>query len=382
MLRTLAVENYRSLQHLVIELAPLTVVTGANGSGKSNLYRALRLLSEIVRAGALSSLAAEGGLRSALHVGDRDRGAPVALRLGFAADELSYAIDLGLPQPGVSPFPLDPEVKSEAVWSGEILRPSTIAADRRSLRVRVRSEAGDLQIAPWSVTATESMLATLADPDTAPELYALRERARSWRFYDSLRTDPDAPARRPGPATFTPALSGDGGTLPGALATLLRIGNAEALQRAVGDAFDGAQVEIDEDDRGIARVAMRHPGVRRSFEAAELSDGTLRFLLLATALLAPRPPGRVVRVTDAPRALAVRSSTSTLDAGAIGSPLPLSSSSSTALTSPIGSRSPNGYMPLNATTRDTTSGCSSAVARAMFAPFEKPAAMSGRPARS
>lgn len=294
MLRTLAVENYRSLQYLVVELAPLTVVTGPNGSGKSNLYRALRLLSEIVRDGALRSLAAEGGLRSALHAGDRDRGAPVALRLGFAADELSYAIDLGLPQPGVSPFPLDPEVKSEAVWSGQILRPANIAADRRSLRVRVRSGAGDLQVAPWSVTATESMLATLADPDTAPELYALRERARGWRFYDALRTDPDAPARRPGPATFTPVLSGDGGTLPGALATLLRVGHAEALQRAVGEAFDGAQVEVDEDDRGIARVAMRHPGIRRSFEAAELSDGTLRFLLLATALLAPRPPGLLV----------------------------------------------------------------------------------------
>jgi len=89
---------------------------------------------------------------------------------------------VGLPQPSVSPFPLDPEVTSEAVWSGEILRPSTIAADRRALHVRVLTEAGDLQVAPWSVTAIESMLATLADPDTAPELYALRERARGWRF--------------------------------------------------------------------------------------------------------------------------------------------------------------------------------------------------------
>lgn len=60
-------------------------------------------------------------------------------------------------------------------------------------------------------------------------------------LYDALRTDPDAPARRPGPATFTPVLSGDGGTLPGALATLLRVGNSEALQSAVGEAFDGAQ---------------------------------------------------------------------------------------------------------------------------------------------
>ena len=42
---TLAVENYRSLRSLVLPLAPLTVVTGANGVGKSSLYRALRLLA-------------------------------------------------------------------------------------------------------------------------------------------------------------------------------------------------------------------------------------------------------------------------------------------------------------------------------------------------
>jgi predicted ATPase len=34
---TLAVENYRSLRHLVVPLAPLTVVTGANGTGKSSV---------------------------------------------------------------------------------------------------------------------------------------------------------------------------------------------------------------------------------------------------------------------------------------------------------------------------------------------------------
>jgi len=43
---TLAIENYRSLRRLVIPLAALNVVTGANGSGKSSLYGALRLLAD------------------------------------------------------------------------------------------------------------------------------------------------------------------------------------------------------------------------------------------------------------------------------------------------------------------------------------------------
>ena len=42
MLHTLAIANYRSLRDFVAPLGRLTLVTGANGSGKSSLYRALR----------------------------------------------------------------------------------------------------------------------------------------------------------------------------------------------------------------------------------------------------------------------------------------------------------------------------------------------------
>ena len=46
MIETLAVSGYRSLRNLVLPLDRLNVVTGANGSGKSSLYRALRLLGD------------------------------------------------------------------------------------------------------------------------------------------------------------------------------------------------------------------------------------------------------------------------------------------------------------------------------------------------
>src|SRR6185369_15030442 len=68
-LQTLAVANYRSIRSLVMPLGPLNVITGANGSGKSNLYRALRLLAEAAQGGIVSSLAREGGLSSTLWAG-------------------------------------------------------------------------------------------------------------------------------------------------------------------------------------------------------------------------------------------------------------------------------------------------------------------------
>ena len=69
MLRTLAVAGYRSLRDLVLSLDRLNLVTGANGSGKSNLYRALRLLAETAQGRVIPSLAREGGLQSTLWAG-------------------------------------------------------------------------------------------------------------------------------------------------------------------------------------------------------------------------------------------------------------------------------------------------------------------------
>ena len=64
MLHTLAVANYRSINSLILPLGQLNLITGANGSGKSNLYRALRLLAETAQGGVVNALAREGGLES------------------------------------------------------------------------------------------------------------------------------------------------------------------------------------------------------------------------------------------------------------------------------------------------------------------------------
>lgn len=69
MLKTLAVANYRSLRSITLPLGQLNLITGANGSGKSNLYRALRLLAETAHGGVVNALAREGGLSSTLWAG-------------------------------------------------------------------------------------------------------------------------------------------------------------------------------------------------------------------------------------------------------------------------------------------------------------------------
>ena len=309
MLKTLAVANYRSINKLVVPLDRLNLVTGPNGSGKSNLYRALRLLAETAQGGVINALAREGGLDSTFWAGPetisrrmRSGEVPVEpivrqgvkrLRLGFAGEDFSYAISLGLPEKTLSYFSLDPEVKKECIWAGPIYRPASLLVQRSGPMVRAREGRA------WDVLAQHtpnyhSLFDQVGSLRGSPEVLLLRESIRGWRFYDHFRSDVDAPVRQPQLGTRTPVLHHDGRDLAAALQTIREIGDPEALQRAVSDAFPGARLNIEPLQGGRFAIELYQEGLLRPLSAAELSDGTLRYLLLIAALLTPRPPTMMV----------------------------------------------------------------------------------------
>lgn len=309
MIETLAIAGYRSLRDIVLGLSGLTVVTGANGSGKSSLYRALRILAGAGLGGAVGTLAREGGLPSALWAGPEvisrrmrsgevpvqgtRRREEVRVRLGFATEELGYAVEFGMPVPSPSAFHLDPEIKRECIFSAPVLRKASTLVDRHGPLVRVRNRVGAWEDLVQDLAAGDSVLSEVGDPKQTPEIHAVRSLVRSWRFYDQFRTDADAPARARHIGTRTPVLSHDGFDLAAALQTILEIGDAEALAATVADALGGSTVEVDCSDARFG-VRVRQPGMLRALDAAELSDGTLRYLLWTAALLTPRPPPLMV----------------------------------------------------------------------------------------
>lgn len=312
MIRVVAVQGYRSLRDLVLPLGQLSVITGANGSGKSSVYRALRLLADVAQNAVVSSLAREGGLSSTFWAGPetiarsvRQGTHPVealakrksaSLKLGFGGDTYGYSIDLGYPpsEPPPTMFWADPRVKRECLWHGPQYRRAAALVDRRNNYVWI-STTQDLE--PLMLTQhladTDSMLASIADPQRAPEMLAVREALRGWRFYDHFRTDADAPARTAQVGTFSPILHEDGRNLAATLQTIREQQQDDLLDKTIEDAFPGSQLLIDSGG-GRFEVQLQQHGLLRPLSAAELSDGTLRYLLWTAALLTPRPPELMV----------------------------------------------------------------------------------------
>ena len=191
MLKTLAVANYRSINKLVIPLGRLNLITGPNGSGKSNLYRALRLLAETAQGGVVNALAREGGLDSTSWAGPENisrrmrnhdvpieasvRQGPKRLRLGFAGEDFSYAIALGLPMPlpdHVSYFSLDPEIKRECIWAGAVYRPASLLVNRAGPMIRAR-EGRDWDVLAQHTPTFDSLFDQVGSLRTSPEVLQL-----------------------------------------------------------------------------------------------------------------------------------------------------------------------------------------------------------------
>src|SRR5262249_60588636 len=135
-IREIGVLGYRSLRNIRFPVGGLTVFVGANGVGKTNLYRALQLLQAAAGGTLARELAAEGGLQSALWAGKRRVKEPARMKLSVALGggerpgdrgqgqfdygvevgaAYSYEVDVGVRIPTAAAFPLEPQVKEETL---------------------------------------------------------------------------------------------------------------------------------------------------------------------------------------------------------------------------------------------------------------------------
>jgi len=293
------IENYRSVRHLWLPIEQLTVFVGANGVGKTNLYKALVLLRGAADGSITRAIAEEGGLESVFWAGRRRDGKPVRLVLRAQFDELEYGVDVGLPhsyevelglrQPTEAAFGLEPLIKAERVVARHGRR-DVVMMERKGPLVMLRSDSGQRETHKSAVLGSETALAAFRDAARYPELEAIRREMLEWRLYHDFRTDAASPIRQPCYAITTPTLSADGRDLAAVLSTLSVIReDTTDLDAVIDDAFPGARLNAG-DEGSWCRFSLTFPDMPRPFQAHELSDGTLKYLCLLGALMGYRLP--------------------------------------------------------------------------------------------
>ena len=299
----ISISGYRSLRAVRTELAGLNVFFGRNGAGKTNLYRSLQLIQAAALGTFAREIAQEGGLEAAMWAGRRARSTParITLSVRLAAEgpkgpSYTYEIEAGAPPLSAAAFPLEPHVKEERILFHEGRRARPIL-QRRGPSLAAADTQGRMREISRSLLPSQTALAALDEPGDFPDHHLIRRTLCAWRFYHDLRTDSASPLRQPSLAITATTLDPDGGNLAAVFATLRYIReDSTDLDAAISEAFPGSELEVDRPGRET-RFGLTSPdfvldgGSRRIFEAGELSDGTLRYLGLAGALLAyHRPP--------------------------------------------------------------------------------------------
>lgn len=290
MLHSVRLSGYRSLRDLRLRLGRVTVLRGANGVGKTNVYRALRLLSALARGDFAEAVAIEGGMRSLLWAGNTEHARLTTFSAEVLSETFGYEFECGLmpATPGApTAFKLDPDIKLEALRYGKRL-----LAKRTSCQVRLADAKGTMHTLTEPIGSSESMLALIRDLQNYPLLLDARLSLARWRFYHSMRTDPDAPARRPVRGCWSPVLAEDASNLPAVIQTINESNEAIAFHEAIQQAFPNSRLHIECGD--WFRLAWQAHDLPRTLAGHELSDGTLQFICQAAVLCSPRPPPLLV----------------------------------------------------------------------------------------
>lgn len=280
-LDSLEVEGYRSIRSAEIHLGPINVLIGANGSGKSNLVGLFGLLADLAEGRLQLHVARQGGANAVFHFGTkRTSELRIALRFGLHGYEAVF-----VPKAGDTIV-----FKDEATLAWP---PASTSSDspRSSPPSRLRLGAGHQETElPWH---------PISMPDAFEDSKRILEAMTSWRPFHFHDTGRSAPAKQKHKVDDNRALRAEGDNLAPFLFALRTVAPGayrrivEAV-RSVAPFFDQFVIEPDVINAGVIQLAWRHTMDDALFTADSLSDGTLRFICLATLLLQPTLPSLVV----------------------------------------------------------------------------------------
>lgn len=268
----LSVVGFRSFAHLDrLRLTRRNILIGANGSGKSNFVEIFHFLDAVRDAQLEDFVARAGGADPLLHYGASTT-ETMSVRILF--DEPRWGLEL-------------------------VLEPTD--DQRLFVKSQVTHRLHGVASMSWGSRFEAGIGGDPVDPAQARDKRFLE----SWRIYDFRGVGPGSALRKNSDLYDCETLHPDGSNLTSFLYFLRQkhsehYGKIRDCVRLVAPFFEDFDIRPFALDKRILRLRWRHAAASRSFDVSEFSDGTLRFVALATVLVQPTELGPSTIVLDEP----------------------------------------------------------------------------------
>ncbi len=266
-LKKIILKGFKSIRDLELELGPLNVLIGPNGAGKSNFIGAFKLLNQMVEGNFQNTIAKSGGAETFLHFGGKITGKiEVELRFG---NNGYYCV--WVPTADGSLFF---EKEQSLFWGDSVTRyPDSLGVGHK-----------ESKLSPNLSKISDYVFSAL----------------KSWKVYHFHDTSDTAKVKSIGDINDNFYLRSDASNLAAFLYSL-QYGSFKNYYEAIRDQvrqvapfFDDFILRPNPSNENKIRLEWREKGSDYPFMAYHLSDGTLRFMCLATLLLQPNPPSTIL----------------------------------------------------------------------------------------
>lgn len=262
-LDSIAIENFRSIRQSDVGLTALNVIIGANGAGKSNLIGVFRMLGQVLEGRLQEYVARQGGAARLLHHGPKRS---PAMRFRFQFGRNGYSLDLA-PTAGDSLF-----IQSEQThFRGDYTREGgrILGSGNQEARLPQAAAQSPGGVPGYVMTAV-----------------------RNWVVFHFHDTSENSPPKLLQDVDDNRALRSDAGNLAAFLYRLHQTDTASferitRVVRAMAPFFAEFRLAPLAANPQKIKLEWRHRDSDAYFDGAALSDGTLRFICLATLLLQP-----------------------------------------------------------------------------------------------
>lgn len=271
MIQKITIKGYKSIKEQTVELLPINILIGGNGIGKSNFISIFTLIRNLYEQNLQNYILTKGGADSLLYMGKKET-SHISFDLFFAKRDQEahnrFIINLKEAQDSLFIERIGTAFNSGKIWHEQLheanKQESSFKKDHAGQAFYVNSLLREFEVYHFHDTGDRSPMKGKCNIDDNAVLKNNGSNIAAFLYYLKERY----------PKHFT---------------------RIEKTVASVSPFFDGFSLTPNRLNEGLIQLEWKQKGtIDTYFNAYQLSDGTLRFICLATLLMQPNLPKTII----------------------------------------------------------------------------------------